>query len=176
MKDVIHTNAMVLSIGVILKEIGFGIQSKCGHVDYYPNGGRTQPGCVATNQQIWESLGSLLQNWNFDDATSAIACSHNSAPRYFIDSIANDCQFTAYPCKSFDAFSQGECTRCSGDGTSTFFLTFEKKLISIFYLISKKVVTAWDIFHHKTKIKARCTCSPSPALKQTHVPLPSSSH
>lgn len=36
--EVVHTNG---------GEIGFF--NPCGHVDYYPNGGQTQPGCNATN-------------------------------------------------------------------------------------------------------------------------------
>lgn len=139
--DVIHTNAMQLSFGVILKEIGFGIQGRSGHVDYYPNGGRTQPGCVATNQQIWDSLSTLLQSWDFDDVTSAISCSHSSAPRYFIDSIANDCQFTAYPCKSFNAFSEGQCTKCSGNGCNRmgYFSSSSKEQGSLFLLTKSGV-------------------------------------
>ena len=38
--DVIHTNA-----GSFLSDQSFGIIRHCGHVDFYPNGGASQPGC-----------------------------------------------------------------------------------------------------------------------------------
>jgi hypothetical protein len=37
--DVIHTNADV-GLG-----LGFGLAESSGHVDFYPNGGQSQPGC-----------------------------------------------------------------------------------------------------------------------------------
>lgn len=37
--DVIHTNTEV-ALG-----LGLGISEECGHIDFYPNGGQSQPGC-----------------------------------------------------------------------------------------------------------------------------------
>jgi hypothetical protein len=124
---------LALSFGVVLKEIGFGIQGKCGHVDYYPNGGKTQPGCAPTNAQVLDSLTSLLQSWNFDDVAENLGCSHNLATKYFIESIADDCQFIAYPCKSFSEFSSGKCTACSAKGLLTLKI-FSLKLLITFVL------------------------------------------
>ena len=41
--DVIHTNGCSAWKGC------FGIPDKCGHADFYPNGGTSQPGCHWTN-------------------------------------------------------------------------------------------------------------------------------
>ena len=38
--DVIHTDA-----GTTLMKGGLGLERRCGHVDFYPNGGESQHGC-----------------------------------------------------------------------------------------------------------------------------------
>lgn len=47
--DVIHTD-----IGYILG-LGIGINGQSGHVDFYPNGGKYQPGCTE-----YKTLGSVI--------------------------------------------------------------------------------------------------------------------
>lgn len=83
--DVIHTNA------ASLLKMGFGIRTPNGHVDFYPNGGRSQPGC------------DVLQ----------AGCSHMRAIPYFTESINSSCQFKAFKCTDYDAFLNGKCTSCS---------------------------------------------------------------
>ena len=47
--DAIHTDA------VPLDEAGFGARSPCGHIDFYPNGGGSQPGCPPpVKTTVWE--------------------------------------------------------------------------------------------------------------------------
>lgn len=38
--DIIHTN------GQLMSRLGLGLPQPIGHVDFYPNGGKAQPGCV----------------------------------------------------------------------------------------------------------------------------------
>ncbi|XP_041484490.1 pancreatic lipase-related protein 2-like isoform X1 [Lytechinus variegatus] len=57
--DVIHTDGDKIGLG------GAGLMQECGHHDWYPNGGKDQPGCPA-----------------FD-----VACDHMKAVEYFIDSV-----------------------------------------------------------------------------------------
>ncbi len=65
-----------------------------GHVDYYPNGGLTQPGCYVSNSNVNP------------------ACSHLASQNYFTDSIRGRCQFTSFPCGSYADFKQGKCLKC----------------------------------------------------------------
>ncbi|XP_048489165.1 pancreatic triacylglycerol lipase [Plutella xylostella] len=67
--------------------LGFG--SPIGHIDFYPNGGTSQPGCV------------------FDFSGG---CAHNRAHEYFAESITSDVQFTAVRCVNYDElYNTGSC-------------------------------------------------------------------
>lgn len=79
--DVIHTNAD-----------GFGIKSSVGHVDFYPNGGKRQPGCL-------EYMLTELFNGRFEQMFDGVACSHMRVLTLFTESINSNCQFPSYPCK-----------------------------------------------------------------------------
>lgn len=48
--DVIHTNARNLLF------LGLGLPEQLGFVDFYPNGGKAQPGCVDIDVSIWSFL------------------------------------------------------------------------------------------------------------------------
>ncbi|XP_077862507.1 inactive pancreatic lipase-related protein 1-like [Saccoglossus kowalevskii] len=76
--DIIHVDGDVTG--------GVGCWYPSGHVDFYPNGGQSQPACrlLADDGDV-----SLI------DRTS---CDHGMAPQYFIESINTDCEFEAYPC------------------------------------------------------------------------------
>ena len=84
--DIIHTNGGL--------DNGFlGMNRAVGHADFYPNGGRQQPGCGV----------------NF-------SCSHSAAYLFYIDSIKNNgCSFL--PCDS-DNYSDGNCNYCPGSSVT----------------------------------------------------------
>ncbi|RLU22965.1 hypothetical protein DMN91_005243 [Ooceraea biroi] len=48
--DVIHTN------GRLLRRLGLGLPDAIGHIDFYPNGGEMQPGCVRTESSIFDNI------------------------------------------------------------------------------------------------------------------------
>ncbi|XP_057322617.1 pancreatic lipase-related protein 3-like [Microplitis mediator] len=77
--DVYHTNAKIAGKFVT-----------CGHVDFYFNGGKSQPGC-----------GDL----NF-------ACYHRRAVHYFAESIISYHGFGAHPCNLEDlsSYKSGKCS------------------------------------------------------------------
>lgn len=75
--DIIHTDT----------QAGLGLRDSIGHVDFYPNGGSWQPGC----------LGFIL------------FCSHSRSSFYFLESIGSNVEFYAYPCSSYVKFKNGEC-------------------------------------------------------------------
>ncbi|XP_071507353.1 pancreatic lipase-related protein 2-like [Diadema antillarum] len=73
-----------------------GTAIRLGHMDFYPNGGEQQPGCGV-------------------DVTSN--CSHERSRQFLLESLTStDCQFTSYPCDSWNRYRLGACTSCGEDG------------------------------------------------------------
>jgi pancreatic triacylglycerol lipase len=64
-----------------------GFSNAIGHVDYRPNGGRSQPGCGI------DLLGS---------------CSHSRSYQYFAESIGSS-TFTSTKCANYNNFQGGQC-------------------------------------------------------------------
>lgn len=103
--DVIHSNAGTLLSG------SFGFIAPTGHIDFYPNGGRQQPGCPGLSALIGGIFGS-----NALDPTKEASCSHNRAIAFFTESIENTCGFTAFQCGSTGSYDKGECFKCEEQG------------------------------------------------------------
>ncbi|XP_074153429.1 lipase member I-like [Sminthopsis crassicaudata] len=87
--DIIHSDAH-----------GLGISHSVGHLDFYPNGGRNQPGCPTS---IFAGL-------------AYIKCDHQRAVFIFISTLATECNITAYPCNSYQEYRNGKCTKCEDFG------------------------------------------------------------
>lgn len=77
--DVIHTNALVQ-----------GKMERCGHADFYLNGGIIQPGCTGFG-------------------LNPFACSHHRAPDYFAESIRSFTGFWGWGCESYIYYLLGMC-------------------------------------------------------------------
>lgn len=86
--DVIHTNA-----GKLIN-FRYGLKKAVGHVDFWPNGGSDQPGC----------LSGILR---------LTTCSHNRAPEVFTESLTNHgCKFKSYHCTGgWSKYKTGECKK-----------------------------------------------------------------
>ncbi|XP_075152328.1 pancreatic triacylglycerol lipase-like [Haematobia irritans] len=78
--DVLHTNALVQ-----------GKIERCGHADFYLNGGIIQPGC------------------NVDNPINPFACSHHRAIDYYLESIRTTKGFWGWACSSYMAYLLGMC-------------------------------------------------------------------
>lgn len=78
--DVIHTDVL-----------GRGMMSPMGHVDFYPNFGPRQPGCVEENPS---DPGS---------------CNHERAPRFYAESINSTKGFWGRQCSSWLVYLLGLC-------------------------------------------------------------------
>lgn len=90
--DAVFVDAIHTSSGWTVLQKALGMAKPYGHVDFYPNGGRDQPGC-----------GGLFE----------IDCDHGRAPLYYIESLKyrQQCRFVSYKCKGgIDAFRTGTCT------------------------------------------------------------------
>ncbi|XP_060520066.1 phospholipase A1 member A-like isoform X2 [Cylas formicarius] len=81
--DVIHT---------YLKLIGAALP--LGHVDFYPNGGQTQPGCP------------YMTGLNLPDA---IYCNHGRSHQLFVEAIRNPKAFRSKKCRNLENALTGRC-------------------------------------------------------------------
>ncbi|XP_077987386.1 inactive pancreatic lipase-related protein 1-like [Glandiceps talaboti] len=88
--DAVHTD------GNNVITLGFGAFQPVGDVDFYPNGGKSQPGC--TEDEV-------------DD--SGTGCDHSRAHIYYMESITGDCLFTSYPCTLWEVDNDpSACSYC----------------------------------------------------------------
>ncbi|KAF0879937.1 LIPI Lipase, partial [Crocuta crocuta] len=75
---------------------GLGINEPLGHIDFYPNGGKKQPGCPTS---IFSGI-------------SYIKCHHQRAVYLFMASLETTCHFISFPCPSYKDFQAGSCVDC----------------------------------------------------------------
>ncbi|XP_055943005.1 inactive pancreatic lipase-related protein 1-like isoform X3 [Argiope bruennichi] len=98
--DVIHTDGAENLLG------GLGISDPIGHMDFYPNGGRRQLGCVYSSKQD-NAVGAAI---NFTTEWIQNGCDHGRANAYFLESIENNkCRFLAIHCSSYSQYEEGKC-------------------------------------------------------------------
>nr|XP_004659363.1 pancreatic lipase-related protein 2 [Jaculus jaculus] len=104
--DVIHTD-----IAPIFPYLGFGMSQKVGHLDFFPNGGETMPGCqknalstIVDIDGLWEGMSNFA------------ACNHLRSYKYYASSILNPDGFLGYPCASYQEFQENGCFPCPSEG------------------------------------------------------------
>ncbi|XP_021561995.1 lipase member I-like [Carlito syrichta] len=73
-----------------------GIKEPLGHIDFYPNGGRKQPGCPK----------SVFSGIEF------IKCDHQRAVHLFMASMETNCNFISFPCHSYKDYKTSLCVDC----------------------------------------------------------------
>uniref|UniRef100_A0A1I8GGJ9 Lipase domain-containing protein n=1 Tax=Macrostomum lignano TaxID=282301 RepID=A0A1I8GGJ9_9PLAT len=114
--DAIHTDSSDQIDGHLFLKMmfdsGIGLVQPVGHIDFYPNGGKWQPGCTRNifTQDIL-SMGIIeAGKWTL------AACHHMRAPILFTATAANpDADFLAYECDNYDEFKAGRCLSCAGN-------------------------------------------------------------
>ncbi|XP_063614992.1 inactive pancreatic lipase-related protein 1-like, partial [Penaeus indicus] len=119
--DVIHTNA-----GSVLESC-VGLELPTGHVDFYPNGGDHQPGCVVLGED-WTDL-------------LAGGCSHGRSHDYWVESILAlqpDQAFSARSCESWEAYEQGACPECGGNCVAMGFHLVPGSAQGLYFLTTNK--------------------------------------
>ncbi|XP_032069294.1 phospholipase A1 member A, partial [Thamnophis elegans] len=75
----------------------FGIRIPVGHIDYYLNGGKDQPGCPRF----------ILSGYQY------VICDHLRAVHFYISVLKDPCPVMAFPCSSYKDFLAGHCLDCS---------------------------------------------------------------
>nr|XP_042898983.1 pancreatic triacylglycerol lipase [Parasteatoda tepidariorum] len=99
--DVIHSDGGEYVLN------GLGTSAPIGHIDFYPNGGRRQPGCFYAS----ESENIVGATVNFTTKWLSNSCDHGRANEYFLESINNsNCKFLAVQCSSYKDFEKGLCS------------------------------------------------------------------
>ncbi|XP_018561128.1 pancreatic triacylglycerol lipase [Anoplophora glabripennis] len=107
--DVIHTDGK----GIFF--LGYGMSQPCGHLDFYPNDGKEQPGCDITQTPLVPL--TLIRDGLEEASRVLVACNHVRAIKLFIDSINTQCPYIAHQCSNFNQFKEGKCFACKS-GTS----------------------------------------------------------
>ncbi|KAK9407811.1 phospholipase A1 member A [Crotalus adamanteus] len=74
----------------------FGIRIPVGHIDYYLNGGKDQPGCPRL----------ILYGYQY------LICDHMRAVHFYISVLKDSCPMMAFPCSSYKNFLAGHCLDC----------------------------------------------------------------
>lgn len=88
--DVIHTDGRSF---FLLEIPGYGMSQSCGHIDFYPNNGKEQPGC-ALSQEGGTLIPLTLVKDGIEEASRVLlACNHVRAIKLFIDSINGKCPY-----------------------------------------------------------------------------------
>jgi len=107
--DIIHTDGQSI-MNLFRGGSGFGVMQKVGHLDFYPNGGLSQPGCKNKDMCKHIMMG------NIGAISDKVACSHNRAIHLFIESLTrSSCTFKGVMCKSYEKFKNGDCGQCGKD-------------------------------------------------------------
>ncbi|KAK3892913.1 hypothetical protein Pcinc_003253 [Petrolisthes cinctipes] len=97
--DIMHSNSGDLF------QACFGLYDALGHVDFYPNGGMHQPGCVNTPEFDIDDWLDLAED-----------CSHMRSVDLWVESLtsvpSSSLTFTSWPCTDWEAFTVANCTSC----------------------------------------------------------------
>ncbi|XP_017055214.1 endothelial lipase [Drosophila ficusphila] len=96
-----------------------GTSLKCGHADFYPNGGRAPQ----TNCKMFANLRDM-QN------TNPISCSHSAAAIFFRQSMDPEYPFVGFECGSYREFSAGYC---DGNRKARFGIHSQRRAQGSFY-------------------------------------------
>jgi len=115
--DVIHSDAASFydpGGAIVNPDKGLGMLEPVGHVDFYPNAGKEQPGC--SKSLIDKILGGGIVTGD-GSIFDVVACSHMRAIYLYTESINSDCPFQAYSCSSYSAFLAGLCISCGTTGS-----------------------------------------------------------
>lgn len=112
--DVIHTDGKgIIFLGMHTPFFaGYGMSEPCGHLDFYPNDGKEQPGCDITQTPLVPL--TLIRDGLEEASRVLVACNHVRAIKLFIDSINTQCPYIGRQCNSFKQFMTGKCFGCKG--------------------------------------------------------------
>ncbi|KAM8780302.1 LOW QUALITY PROTEIN: pancreatic lipase-related protein 3 [Rhynchonycteris naso] len=147
--DVIHTNAVHF-----LFEFGAGTINACGHLDFYPNGGKHMPGCGELITPLFQFNFSAYK----EEMASCFDCNHGRSQRFCL-SILDPDAFIAYPCRSYESFKAGNCFHCPKEGCPTMghfadrFHLKNKKPNRLYYFLNTGAFSPFARWRHKLSVR-----------------------
>ncbi|CAL4116596.1 unnamed protein product [Meganyctiphanes norvegica] len=156
--DVIHSDSDSILSSVLA--LGYGMEQPSGHIDFYPNDGRSQPGCSEISRIPLTVLSDGIDLFEGLDAGQKefISCNHIRAPKMFTDSILSKCPYTAFQCDSFENYSEGLCMDCGVSKTNCAPMGFHadkwqdrsRKNVKMF--LSTKQGPAYCTYHYRLDV------------------------
>lgn len=75
------------------------MEQRVGHLDFFPNGGRDNPGCDPVNIPI-----DMITEDMVTGGRELVACNHLRSIEFFIDSLVPGLTYVGYECPDNDAF------------------------------------------------------------------------
>ncbi|XP_024217589.1 pancreatic triacylglycerol lipase isoform X2 [Halyomorpha halys] len=97
--DVIHTDAKPF-----IPFFGFGMLTPVGTVDFYMNGGSSQPGCLTITKPNITGIADLVK-YPVEVIADWIGCSHGRSYEYFISAMnGTNCSFFGRKMKATETF------------------------------------------------------------------------
>ncbi|XP_013784852.1 pancreatic triacylglycerol lipase-like isoform X2 [Limulus polyphemus] len=118
--DVIHTDISVFPIGDSTTEA-------VGHIDFYPNGGDYQPGCLL------DPISTLFTQGFEQGIRRIAACDQMRAIDYFLEAIdGENCTPVGVACDSWENYLDGKCTDCGEDGQNCIMIGPEAEIFRKF--------------------------------------------
>ena len=102
--DVIHSDFNPL--------FSLGLTVPFGDIDFYPNSGTPQPGCI--RDKVMKGITEIKDEGPlvglFQWARYTLFCSHYRSHEWFFESVRNkECKFVAVRCPSYEMYVSGEC-------------------------------------------------------------------
>lgn len=94
---------VLLHLFNLLFFLGYGMSTPCGHIDFYPNNGKEQPGCDLSETPL---PLTLIRDGIEEASRVLVACNHIRAIKLFTDSINSKCPYVAHQCDSYEHFLQ----------------------------------------------------------------------
>ena len=87
-----HCGGMTFDYNVDL----LGMSQPCGHLDFYPNNGKEQPGCILSQESSALIPLTLIKDGIEEASRVLLACNHVRAIKLFTDSINGKCPYVAH--------------------------------------------------------------------------------
>jgi len=99
-------------VDIIHTDTTYGTIRNLGHIDFYPTGGASQPGCLLSDLYNEDNYDKMTDD---DEIELHNICDHGRAHEFMVESVKNDCFRATQRCTDYNSLP-GSCTACGGCG------------------------------------------------------------